>query len=311
MTKTPTSMWLRYALFVGGFPLLLGLGLALVLQGNILPNPLLRGQITIDLGTLLFLGGLMLSGIGWAVSFLSWYWLRRGTQALTEESRRQAEERRRFIHRLDHEMKSPLAVLQVGLISLDPQYCQGDQESQAVRSAIARLHRLIQDLRRLADLETHSLEQKPVNLAELLQETISAVQNAPGRSEQSISLVTSRIPWPPASVKGDRDLLMLAFYNLLDNACKFTHPSGAIEVRIREDSATVTIDVADNGPGIAEADLPYLFEELYRGKNARNIEGSGLGLAVVKKIIERHGGRVAVRSRLDQGTVFTVQLPLL
>lgn len=310
MTKAPT-IWLRYALFIGAFPLMLGLVLDLVLQGNIFSNPLLRGQIAVDLGTLLLLSSLMLSGIAWTASFLSWYWLRRGAQALAEETKRQAEEYRRFIHRLDHEMKTPLAVLRIGLTSLDQQCWQSDQERQAVHSATARLHRLIQDLRKLADLETCSLEQKPIDLAELLQETILAVQNARGQSERSISLNISRIPWPPAPVKGDWDLLTLAFYNLLDNACKFTHPSAPIEVWIREDSVTVTVDVADNGPGIAEADLPHLFEELYRGRNARNIEGNGLGLAVVKKIIERHGGRVTVRSRLGQGTVFTVQLPLL
>ena len=306
-----TSTRLHYALVLGGIPSILGLSLALALQNNIFPNPLLKGQITVDLGTLLLLSGLMLSGIAWAGSFLSWYCLRRGAQALAEESKRHTDKHHRFIRRLEHEMKTPLAVLQVSLASLDQQYCPGDQERQAVRSAIARLHRLIQDLRKLADLETYSLEQKPVDLAELLQETISAVQDAPGRSGRSISLITSRIPWPFASVKGDRDLLMLAFYNLLDNACKFAHPGDAIEVRIREDGTAVTVDVADNGPGIAEEDLPYLFEELYRGKNARNIEGNGLGLAVVKRIVECHGGRITVRSRLGQGTVFTVQLPQL
>lgn len=306
-----TSIRLRYAFVIGTFPLILGLILALILQSNIFPNPLLKGQITVDLGTLLLLGSLMLSGIAWTASFLSWYWLQRDAQVLAEESKRQTEAHYQFIRRLEHEIKTPLAVLQMGLTNLDQQYCPGNQESQAMYSTVARLGRLIQDLRKLADLETYALEREPVNLAELLQEAILTIQNASGQSEQSISLITSRIPWPPTSVKGDRDLLLLAFYNLLDNACKFTRPSDAIEVRIREDDTTVTVDVADNGPGIAETDLPYLFEELYRGKNARNIEGNGLGLAVVKKIIKHHGGWITVRSRLDQGTVFTVQLPLL
>ena len=262
-----------------------------------------------DLGTLALLSGLAVSGIAWAGEALSWYWLRRGTRALAEARKRHADEHHRFVRRLEHEMKTPLAVLQVSLAGLDQQYHLGTQERQAVRSAIARLHCLIRDLRKLADLEAYSLEREPVDLVELVQETIAAVQSTPERSGRSISLITSRIPWPPASVKGDRDLLMLAFYNLLDNARKFTHPGDAIEVRVHEDGTAVTVDVADNGPGIAEEDLPYIFEELYRGKNARNTEGNGLGLAVVKKIVECHGGRIMVRSRLDRGTVFTVQLP--
>ena len=111
-------------------------------------------------------------------------------------------------------------------------------------------------------------------------------------------------------MRGDRDLLFLAVYNLLDNALKFTRPGDIIEVRAVENGRTVTVEVADTGPGIPEDELPHVFEELYRGQRARGTEGSGLGLALVRAIAERHRGMVTVRSREGEGTVFTLHLPL-
>jgi two-component system OmpR family sensor kinase len=108
----------------------------------------------------------------------------------------------------------------------------------------------------------------------------------------------------------DRDLLYLAVYNLLDNALKFTRPGDTVEVRAFEDGASVVIEVADTGPGIPEDELPHVWEELYRGQGARAAPGSGLGLALVRAIVELHGGQINLRSRAGQGTVFTVRLPI-
>ena len=118
------------------------------------------------------------------------------------------------------------------------------------------------------------------------------------------------MPWPVAPVSGDHDLLVLAFRNLLDNALKFTRVSDQIEVRATEDGRMAVVEVADTGPGIPSEDLPHIFEELYRGHNAQDIPGSGLGLALVQRIVELHGGEISVRSREGQGTVVTVRLPL-
>jgi two-component system OmpR family sensor kinase len=111
-------------------------------------------------------------------------------------------------------------------------------------------------------------------------------------------------------VNGDPDLLFLAVHNLLTNAFKFTQPGDRIEVRALEDGAAVVIEVADTGPGIPGNEIPHVWEELYRGQGARGIPGSGLGLALVRAIVERHGGQVALRSRQGQGTVFTLRLPI-
>ena len=80
-------------------------------------------------------------------------------------------------------------------------------------------------------------------------------------------------------------------------------------MRAFEDADMVIVEVADTGPGIPEAEVPYVWQELYRGRGARGVPGSGLGLALVRAITERHGGQVTIRSRLDQGTVVTMKLP--
>jgi two-component system OmpR family sensor kinase len=125
-----------------------------------------------------------------------------------------------------------------------------------------------------------------------------------------VRLVVSQVPWQLPAVAGDRDLLALAFYNLMDNALKFTGPRDPVEVRALEDGHFLIVEVADSGAGIAEEDLPLIFDELYRGSNARGVDGSGLGLALVQRIVARHKGDVSIRSRPGQGTVFTVRLPL-
>jgi two-component system OmpR family sensor kinase len=112
------------------------------------------------------------------------------------------------------------------------------------------------------------------------------------------------------AVLGDRDLLFLSIVNLLDNALKFTRPGDTIEVRAFEDRRSVVIEVADTGPGIPDDELPRVGEELYRGRAAHGVQGSGLGLALARAIVQRHGGAVIIRSRAGQGTVVTVRLPV-
>lgn len=313
MTKELTRLS-RRLIFVTTVPFLLGLVIALALQNTIVPNPILVGQIVVDVGTLVLLLGLTISSAAWIGTLVFWYWLRRHRRVRADERHRQDENHRRFVRRLDHEMKNPLATVQVSLVNLKQLAYTNGQDGLALRAAeeqVARLRRLIQNLRKLADLETYPLERELVNLAELLPEAISAVQHTLGRTERPVPVIAPQVPWSPMPITGDRDVLMLAFYNLIENAFKFTRADDSIEIRVYEDGTTVTVDVADSGPGIAEADLPHIFEELYRGESVGQVEGSGLGLALVRKIVERHGGQIIVRSRVGQGTVFTVRLPPL
>jgi two-component system, OmpR family, sensor kinase len=162
----------------------------------------------------------------------------------------------------------------------------------------------------LSDLESVRLERAAVNLAQLLAEAVELAEDKPQARERRLSLTVPQAPWPLPTISGDWDLLFLAVYNLLDNTLKFTRAGDTIEVRAFEDGAQVVVEVADTGPGIPESEAPHVWEELYRAESARGIPGSGLGLALVRAIVERHGGEVTLRSRAGQGTVVVLRLPL-
>jgi len=175
---------------------------------------------------------------------------------------------------------------------------------------VERLQRLLADLRKLSDLDEIPLETLPVQLPELLEEIVEAAGGLPVYQGRSLSLLVANVP-PLPPIVGDRDLLGLAFYNLIDNALKFSGPGHAVQVRAREDGRNLVVEVADGGPGIPADNLPHIFEELYRGTNARGIPGSGLGLALAARIVDLHTGSLKVTSRQGerQGTVFSMVLP--
>lgn len=181
---------------------------------------------------------------------------------------------------------------------------------ESVGVQVERMRKLVADLRKLSDLEAIPLERAAVDLGGLLEESYRAAQDSPLAKDLQLSLSIPRAPWPLPPVSGDYDLISLAVYNLLDNALKFTPSGGRVEVRAFEDSSFVAIEIADTGAGIPDEEAPHVWEELYRGVGARGVQGSGLGLALARAIIERHNGRVSMRSRSGQGTVFTMRLPI-
>ena len=127
------------------------------------------------------------------------------------------------------------------------------------------------------------------------------------------NLLTSSLPTIPSEhesteqIRADSIQLQRVFENLLDNAIKFANSHGEIVINSRETSNEVIIQVRDNGPGIADDDLPYIFDAFHQSKSSDT--GHGLGLAAVKAIVQEHGGRVAVQSTPGKGSVFTVRLP--
>jgi two-component system, OmpR family, sensor kinase len=244
-----------------------------------------------------------------AAALAVWDWNQRTQINLTEEA---SEERRRFLSRLDHELKNPITAILAGLTNLSAAEDENQRQSaqQSVTTQVQRLRQLIAELRKLSDLETREIERGPVDLTELLEDAYAITQDQPGADERHLNLAIPRAPWPLPIIAGDHDLLFLAVYNLLTNAIKFSEPDDTIELRALEDDNHVVIEVADTGPGIPNEELPHVWEELYRGKGARGIPGSGLGLALVRAIIYRHDGRVSLRSRTGEGTVFTVRLPV-
>lgn len=264
-----------------------------------------------DLGTIFFLLGLMVAGL-FALEW--WRWARdehRQRNFVSQVQTETANERHEFLRRLDHELKNPLMAMRAGLANLNGTELAHPQREiiDSVETQTLRLSRLLADLRKLAELEIRPLDCAPVDMTDLLQEVVAMTEERPEAAGRHITLTLPQAPWPLPPVPGDRDLLFLLFHNLLDNALKFTLPGKTIELRAFEDGARVVVEVADTGAGIPEKEAPLVWDELYRGENARGVPGSGIGLALVRAIAERHRGEVFLRTRLGQGTVFTLRLP--
>ena len=174
------------------------------------------------------------------------------------------------------------------------------------------MSRLLTDLRKLAELETASLALEDVDLAETVTDAVDAVvEEAAGRGAAvRLRLDLPQVPWPLPHVRGDGDLLYSAVYNVVSNAAKYTPPGGVVEVRGREEHGVVTIEVADTGIGVPEADRELVFRELGRAANAQGLPGSGLGLSLVRTIAQRHGGTVRMASREGVGTRVWLALPV-
>lgn len=299
----------RWAWLTAVIPASLGISAAFFLASGVVNNLVIRARV--DLGTLSLLAGLALSAL-LALGLALHAWHRRTlTQTAALAQAQAANERRRFLQRLDHELKNPLTAIRAGLANVADASDGGAQREamSSVEAQVKRVSRLTADLRKLAELEMRPLERSSVNLAELLEQVVEFAQDRPEAEDRRLTLTLPQAPWPLPAILGDRDLLLLVIHNLLDNALKFTRPGDTIEVRAFEDGDSVVIEVADTGPGIADEDLPHVWEELYRGKSARGAPGSGLGLALVQAILLRHGGQVTLRSRAGQGTVFTARLP--
>jgi two-component system OmpR family sensor kinase len=242
-------------------------------------------------------------------------WARRRTAAADEAATRAAAEatqdRLRFLMRLDHELKNPLTAIRAGLANIELAGAAPGSVDAAVSVAAQtdRIARLVADLRKLAELETQEIEMAPVDLPELLSEVAEAVGEIPSAGQRSLRLSLPQAPWPLPPLAGDRDLLFIAMQNLAANAVKFTAPGDTVEVRASEDADAVLIEVADTGIGIPADEIDQVWQELARGRRARSLPGTGIGLALVRVIVARHGGQVAIRSRDGQGTVVSVRLP--
>lgn len=301
-----------FTLLAVALPLLLG-GLASIMVLDFFqPVPVLIFKI--DVGMVAFLTGFILTLFAF-VFYFGMQIRERHAQTKLESLRHEAElARRRFLRRLDHEIKNPLTGLRAALANLRESRTQEEREraTENADHAVERLSNLLADLRKLSELEERPLERLPMDIPQLLEEMIEAARALPTYKDRQINLVITHVPWPLPAVTGDPDLLGLAIYNLIENALKFTSGEDSVEIRALEDGRTIVIEVADTGPGIAPQELGDIFEELYRGSNARGVEGSGLGLALVQRIAALHGGQVDVRSRQQEpcGTVFTLRLPI-
>ena len=240
-----------------------------------------------------------------AVSVLRW---RRGrnTRAVEEAMegvRAEAREAHRtFVGRLDHELKNPLMALRVGLGEVrDPVL------AESMRVQVDRLASLVAELRKISEIDSYPVADEPVDVAEVVSEVIETV--VPGDREVVVALPRAPRPLPP--VRGDRDLVFLAIYNVVGNAVKYSSPGATLEVRGMEDRGHVVVDVSDTGRGIPASEVDQVWGELARSKEVRHIPGNGLGLPMVAAVLRRLGGSCELSSIQGRGTTVRMRLPLL
>jgi len=219
-----------------------------------------------------------------------------------EVSEEAAVEHRRFLARLDHELKNPVTAIRVAVAASDVE----SPQLATIDAQTARLSRLVGDLRKLSELQTSELERSRVSVGALVTDVVDAIRDAFGRD---VSVTLPAAPWPLPDVTGDPDLLFVALFNVVANAAKYSEPGDVVEIRGDEQRGLVVLDVADTGRGIPADEVDTVFDELARGSNARDRAGSGLGLALVRTIVHRHGGDVAITSRQGHGTRVRVELP--
>ena len=223
------------------------------------------------------------------------------------------ERQRRLVADAGHELRTPLTSMRTNLELLlaserpdSPTLSEEDKrEIQSdVRGQLDELTTLIGDLVELAREDAPQVIHEPVDLVEVVER---ALDRARRRASSAVTFDVQLQPW---TLLGDSSALERAVLNLLDNAVKFSPSGSSVRLNLRQvGDGSAVVEVADAGPGIADADLPHVFERFYRSTEARTLPGSGLGLAIVKQVAQRHGGTATAGRAPEGGALFTLRLP--
>jgi len=156
-----------------------------------------------------------------------------------------------------------------------------------------------------AETGTMALRREPTDLNDLIRQTVEMYEDV--ADERGVRIETAATPELVANI--DRNRLRQVLANLLDNAIKYTPSGGRIEMRAGREADAVVVKVKDTGAGIPAEELPRIWERLYRGDKSRSTRGLGLGLSLVKAIVQAHGGEVSVESQPGAGSTFVLRLP--
>ena len=243
--------------------------------------------------------------------------LMRAFNAMVSRTQASQKSQRDFVANVSHELKTPLTSIQgFSQAILDGTAETEDERRQAAQviyDESARMHRLVLDLLDLAKLDsgTADITMTSVNMAALLNSIVEKF--APQSHTAGVEIKSVVEPGLPNAL-ADGDRLSQVFTNLVDNALKFTPQGGLIQLRAALVKGELLVSVQDNGAGMSPEVQAHIFERFYQADASRSggeKHGAGLGLAIAHEIVQAHGGRISVRSRLGEGTVFEVSLPLM
>lgn len=208
-----------------------------------------------------------------------------------------------------HELRTPLSTLEISVeAALEGILVMDQQRMQGLLDEIQRLTKIVKDLDQVNRVEAFQrLNQSSFDLKDLMEEVVRALEVQSQKKYIAITLKGELL-----SVDGDRDRLMQVFYNLILNALNYSNPKSKIEIKWQKLDESIEIVIVDKGIGIPEKDIPYIFDRFYRVESSRDRirGGSGIGLTIVKRVIDAHKGMIKVTSTENVGTTFTITLPL-
>jgi two-component system, OmpR family, sensor histidine kinase BaeS len=220
---------------------------------------------------------------------------------------REEELRRNLVHDVAHEVRTPLTILRATTEGMVDGVIPPDRQTlHDLHEEVLRLTSLVGDLEALAAAEAASLGLRAghLDLADVGRRAASLATSAAQAAGDAVSLALE-----PAPTLGDEERLTQVAVNLVVNALRHTPPGTRITVRTGVQDDRPYLEVADNGPGIDERDLPHLFDRFYRGSAVGAASGSGIGLAVASELVRAHGGRITVTNGAAGGASFRVVLP--
>lgn len=230
------------------------------------------------------------------------------------ELQRLGRARRDFVANISHELRTPITSIRLLADTLRGPPAENAEMRGELLEKISveteTLEQLARELLDLAQIESGQVVVRmiPVSVTELATHAVQRLEAQAARKQLTITL---DLP-PDVRVLADTEQIDRVLGNLLHNAIKFTPEAGHVWVRASQRDGDVTIEVADNGPGIPAQDLPRVFERFFRGDRSRKSGGTGLGLAIAKHVVEAHGGRLWVESegRAGKGALFRFTLPM-
>jgi signal transduction histidine kinase len=222
---------------------------------------------------------------------------------------RQEQYRKHLTADIAHELRTPLTAIRSHLEAMSEGIWEATPERlKGCVDEVKRLNSLVVDLDRLAKLEQENLKLNKLDV-----DLLEVVETVSGNFEKEADNkgITIDIEGFSFIIPADKDRLIQVITNLLSNAIKYTWDGGHIHVQVRDEGNNGVVVIEDNGIGIAQKDIPYVFERFYRTDQSRNRKtgGAGIGLTIVKTIVEAHNGKVTVESSQGKGSRFTVLLP--
>ncbi len=233
--------------------------------------------------------------------------------SMAEQLEMKEKSRKQLLADVAHELRNPLSIVQGNLEAwLDGVRVPSPDQIASVYDETVLLNRLVSDLRELSLAEAGQLKLhlNPTNVEELINSEITVFHV---RCQEKQIALDSDIDKNLPQINIDQDRVRQVLHNLLENALRYSPAGGAIRVKAGpEDSSYIQVSVKDSGSGIDPVNLPYIFDHFYKADRSRQrgYGGAGIGLALVKKYVELHGGRVWVESQLGKGSTFYFTLPV-